>query len=206
MDAVAQNPKLLEPIATVASVVLRLLMALIVAACVLSAVHGWGRHSICVTDWTSDSSYAARDFVPEPGARVASVPRYCTENATTSQNTLAVLGPLVSLAVNVGSLFLLNVLLRGASRDGVHTLRTAGRLRLLGWWLLIGSVVAATAAAVFRTAILASLAQDVDLTALSWLQAWHAPYLAILVGLGLLTFSRITRAGARMREDLEGLI
>ncbi|MDH6699857.1 hypothetical protein ACIQKE_14595 [Streptomyces griseoviridis] len=201
-----QEQKLLEPITTVVSVALRLLMALIVAAFVLSTVHGWGGHSVCVTDWDSNSSYSARGFLPEPGARVGSVPRYCAENASTAQSVLANLGPLTSLTVNVGGLFLLNLLLGGASRDGAHTPRTAGRLRLLGWWLLAGSVVAATVTAVSRTALLASLARDVDLTAFSWLQAWNTPYLALLVGLGLLAFSRITDAGARMREDLEGLV
>ncbi|MGW1091038.1 hypothetical protein ACWD4L_33285 [Streptomyces sp. NPDC002596] len=201
-----QDQKLLEPIITVASVALRLLMALMVAAFILSTVHGWGGGSVCITDWTSNSSYAARDFTPEPGASVGSVPRYCAESATTAQNVLAGLSPLASLALSVGGLFLLNLLLRGASRDGVHTLQTATRLRLLGWWLLAGSVAAATIAAVSQTALLASLARGVDLTAVSWLQAWNAPYLAIFTGLGLLTFARITRAGSRMREDLEGLV
>ncbi|MFJ4919592.1 hypothetical protein [Streptomyces sp. NPDC088725] len=206
VDVVAQDQKLLEPITTVASVVLRLLMALIIAAFILSTVHGWSGHSVCVTDGTSDSSYAARDFIPEPGARVGSVPRYCAQSATTSQNVLAGLGPLVTLAVNVGGLFLLNLLLRGASRGGVHTLQTATRLRLLGWWLLVGAVVAATVTAISRTALLNSLARDADLTPLSWIQVWNPPYMAILVGLGLLAFSRITRVGAKMREDLEGLV
>ncbi|MFJ9631502.1 hypothetical protein ACIQPR_10485 [Streptomyces sp. NPDC091280] len=201
-----QDQKLLEPIATVASVALRLVMALTVAAFVLSTVHGWGGHDVCVTDWNSNSSYAPRGFTAESGARVGSIPRYCAENATAAQNTLAMLGPLTSLAVNLGGLFLLNLLLRGAAREGVHTPQTAGRLRLLGWWLLVGSVLAATVAALARTALLASLARDADLTALSWLQAWHAPWLAILVALGLLAFSRITRAGSKMREDLEGLV
>ncbi|MFE7711620.1 hypothetical protein ACFU6I_39025 [Streptomyces sp. NPDC057486] len=201
-----QDRKLLEPVITVASVALRLLMALMVAAFILSTVHGWGGGSVCSTDWTSNSSYAARDFIPEPGASAGSVPRYCAQSATTAQNILAGLGPLASLALSVGGLFLLSLLLRGASRDGVHTLRTATRLRLLGWWLLVGSVAAAAVAAVSRTALLASLAREVDLTAVSWLQAWNAPCLAIFTGLGLLTFARITRAGSRMREDLEGLV
>ncbi len=201
-----QDQKLLEPITTVASVALRLLMALMVAAFVLSTVHGWRSGTVCSTDWTTNSSYAARDFIPEPGARVGSVPRYCAESATAAQNILANLGPLASLVLSVGGLFFLNLLLRGASRDGVHTLQTATRLRLLGWWLLVGSVAAATVAAVSRTALLASLARGVDITAVSWLQAWNAPYLAIFTGLGLLTFARITRDGSRMREDLEGLV
>ncbi|MEW2128969.1 hypothetical protein [Streptomyces sp. NPDC005435] len=201
-----QDQKLLEPMATVTSVVLRLLMASVITGFVLFIVHGWGGRSVCLTDWTSSSSYAPRDFAPEPGAVVDSVPRYCARSATASQNALASLGPLASLALYAGGLFLLDRLLRGASRDGVHTARAAGRLRLLGWWLLVGSVVAATVAAVSRRALMASLARSADLTALSWLQDWNAPYLAVIVGLGLLTFSRITRAGAAMREDLEGLV
>ncbi|MFJ5019180.1 hypothetical protein [Streptomyces griseoluteus] len=206
MDVVVRDQKLLEPVATVVSVALRLLIALIVAAFILSTVHGWSGRSVCVTDWASDSSYAARDFLPEPGARVVSVPRYCADSATTPQKLLAVLGPLASLVLYAGSLLLLNSLLRGAARDGAHTLRTAGQLRLLGWWLLVGGVLAAVVAAVARTALLGALARSVDLTALSWLQAWNAPYLDMFVGFGLLTFSRITRTGARMREDLEGLV
>ncbi|MFF1921290.1 hypothetical protein ACFVW8_12035 [Streptomyces sp. NPDC058221] len=201
-----QDRKLLEPISTVSSVALRLLMALLIAAFILSTVHGWGNGNICVTDWTSNSSSAARGFVPEPGATAGSVPRYCAENATNTQHILVGIRSLASLILSVGGLFLLNRLLRSATREGVHTPQTAAGLRLLGWWLLVGSVVAQVIAAIAQTALLATLAQDAHLTGVSWLEVWNPPYLAVLTGLGILTFARITRSGSKMREDLEGLV
>ncbi|NUR68552.1 MAG: hypothetical protein HOQ47_22580, partial [Streptomyces sp.] len=57
-----------------------------------------------------------------------------------------------------------------------------------------------------KAAVLAQLATNHDFTASSWLELWSIPYLAVLTGLGLLTFARITRAGAAMREDLEGVV
>lgn len=45
-----------------------------------------------------------------------------------------------------------------------------------------------------------------DFSAGTWLGMWTFPYLAVLTGLGLLTFARITSAGASMREDLEGVV
>ncbi|MFD8512828.1 hypothetical protein ACFV27_17345 [Streptomyces antimycoticus] len=202
-----QEPKLLEPIATVASVALRLIMGLLLAWFLLVIVRGeWGGGSVCVTDWTANSSSSPRAFVPEPGASVDSVPRYCAQEATTGQSILAHLGSLASLVAWIGGLFLLNRLLGGAARTGVHTPEVASRLRLLGWWLVAGSVMTQTIVAFAQTALLGTLSRSADLSAGAWIQAWNPPYLAVLTGLGLLAFARITRVGSKMREDLEGLV
>ncbi|MEU8627300.1 hypothetical protein [Streptomyces sp. NPDC048669] len=202
-----ENKKLLEPIATVASVALRLIMGLLIAWFLLAIIRGeWGGSSVCVTDWTSNSSSSPKAFIPEPGASVDSVPRYCATDATTGQSILAHLGALTSLAAWIGGLHLLNRLLDGASNAGVHTAQTASRLRLLGWWILAGSMIAESVSAVAQTALLGSLSRSADLSAGTWIQSWNPPYLAILTGLGLLAFARITRVGSRMREDLEGLV
>ncbi|MEW2275435.1 DUF2975 domain-containing protein, partial [Streptomyces griseofuscus] len=115
-------------------------------------------------------------------------------------------GSLPSSLLLLGGLYLLHRFLRGAAREGVYTARTASRLRLVGWWLLAGSLVVEFAQANARAALLAALAKNVDFSAGSVLGMWHFPYLAALTGLGVLTFARITRQGVSMREDLEGLV
>jgi hypothetical protein len=199
--------KLLEPMATVVSIVLRTLLVLLTAGLVYSALHGsWGDINVCVADESTTGSGTPGAFVPESGAQVDSIPRYCAENPDASLRLLNELGALPSTFLLISGLFLLHRLLRSAARDGVHTVRTASRLRLLGWWLLVGSLVVEITEANARAALLAELAESADFSAGTWLDMWTAPYLALLTGLGLLTFARITRAGASMREDLEGVV
>lgn len=103
-------------------------------------------------------------------------------------------------------LFLLNRLLRGAARDGIYTLQTASRLRLLGWWLPIGSLTAEFVQSNAKAALIATLAESKDFSARSWLGMWEPPYLTLLTAFGLLTFARITRAGTAMCEDLQSVV
>lgn len=72
--------------------------------------------------------------------------------------------------------------------------------------MLVGSLVVEIVEANARAAVLAALAKSADFSAGTWLDLWTFPYLAVLTGLGLLTFARITHAGASMREDLEGVV
>ncbi|MDH6629192.1 hypothetical protein M2271_007028 [Streptomyces sp. LBL] len=202
-----EDRKMLEPMATVVSVVLRILLAFLTAGLILSVVHGnWANPEICVADESTTSSVTARAFIPENGVEVDSIPRYCAEAPDTQLRFLNELGELPSTLLLISGLFLLHRLLQGAARGGVYTVRTASRLRLLGWWLLAGSLVAAIVEANAEAALLAALAKTADFTAGTWLNLWTPPYLAVLTGLGLLTFARITRAGTSMREDLEGVV
>jgi hypothetical protein len=202
-----EDRKMLEPMATVVSIVLRALLVLLTAGIVYSVIHGsWGGVNVCIADESTTGSGAAGPFAPESGAQVDSIPRYCAENPGAQLRLLNELRELPSTLLLISGLFLLHRLLQGAARDGVYTVRTASRLRLLGWWLLVGSVAVEIAEANARAALLAELAQSADFSAGTWLDMWTAPYLAVLTGLGLLTFARITRAGTSMREDLEGVV
>ncbi|MBA2949484.1 DUF2975 domain-containing protein [Streptomyces himalayensis] len=202
-----EDRKMLEPMATVVSIVLRTLLALLAAGLVHSTIHGsWGDVFVCIADDSTTSSVTADDFVPENGAQVDSIPRYCAESPDAHLRLLNELGELPSTLLLISGLFLLHRLLQGAARDGVYTVQTASRLRLLGWWLLVGSLVVEIIEANARAALLAELAETADFSAGTWLSMWTAPYLAVLTGLGLLTFARITRAGTSMREDLEGVV
>jgi len=202
-----EDRKMLEPMATVVSIVLRTLLVFLTAGLVLSVAHGsWTDRSVCVTDQSTIGSITADVFIPENGAQVDAIPRYCAEAPDAHLRFLNELGELPSTLLLISGLFLLHRLLRGAARGGVYTVRTASRLRLLGWWLLAGSLVAGIIEANAEAALLAALAKSEDFTAGTWLGMWTPPYLAVLTGLGLLTFARITRAGTSMREDLEGVV
>ncbi|KFG72642.1 hypothetical protein [Streptomyces mutabilis] len=202
-----EDRKLLQPFSTVVSVALHVLIAALSVG-VLSKLFlgGWGTGDICVADTTASSSTKPTGFAPEQGASVDSVPRYCVENPSSHQRLLDQLDRLPFLLLMIAVLFLLNRLLQGAARDGIYTLQTVSRFRLLGWWVLLGSLAAEVVQANAKAALIASLAESKDFSAASWLGMWTPPYLAVLIALGLLTFARITRAGTAMREDLQGVV
>lgn len=203
----SEDRKMLEPMATVVSIALRVLLTLVTLGVVFRTVHGgWGSSSVCVTDDSTGGSAGANRFFPEQGVDVGTIPQYCASEPGTSLHLLDELSALPSALLLIGGLFLLHQLLKGAARDGVHTARTASRFRLLGWWLLLGSLLSELVESNLKAAVLAELTTNHELTAGSWLGLWSAPYLLVLTGLGLLTFARITRAGAAMREDLEGVV
>jgi hypothetical protein len=189
------------------SAALRALVALLAAGLVLRVVRGsWGDTVICVTDWSTAVSGVATGIVAEPGARVDAVPRYCAESPGAHLVLLHELGTLPSTLLLIGGLLLLDRLLRGAARDGVHAERTASRLRLLGWWLIVGSLVARITEANAMAALLAALSRTSHFTAGAWLELWTPPYLAVLCGVGLLVFARFTRVGTTLPEDLEEVV
>ncbi|NUO41187.1 MAG: hypothetical protein HOV82_04030 [Streptomyces sp.] len=203
----SEDRKMLEPMATVVSIALRVLLTLVTLGVVIRTVHGgWGSGSVCITDDSTGGSVGAGRFFPEKGASVDAIPRYCADAPGTALHLLDELSTLPSTLLLIGGLFLLHQLLKGAARDGIYTTRTASRFRHLGWWLLLGSLVAQVIESNLKAAVLAQLATNHDFTASSWLELWSIPYLAVLTGLGLLTFARITHAGAAMREDLEGVV
>lgn len=178
------------------------------------SVLGVGEQSVCVTDTTTETSTGSgdpsSDIKAAPGAALVldAHPRYCTKDApSTMQSLLNIQSKLAPFAFTVGALLLVLRLIKGAERDGLYTTRTAGRLRGLGWWLLAGSVLAAILTSIAERALVASLsAGNWSSNAWSGLLLWDVPYMAILTGLGILSFARIMRIGIRMREDLDGTV
>lgn len=70
-----EDRKMLEPMATVVSVVLRLTLALVTAGLVLSVVRGsWGDVVVCIADESTTSSVSPGGFAAESGAQVDSIP------------------------------------------------------------------------------------------------------------------------------------
>ncbi|MFE7672049.1 hypothetical protein ACFU5N_07490 [Streptomyces albidoflavus] len=205
----SEDRKLLEPLTSIVSIALRILLGALVAGFFLNLfVDGvyWGRGDTCVTmDWSGTSGGDFHPYEPLPGAGVDYTPRLCAEEPTTWQRVLSVARTAPTTVLLVGGLYLLDRLLRLAAREGVHTSGTAARLRVLGWWLLLGSLVVETAASVAGGLLLNTLTDD-EVADAAWAQLWSAPYLAVLTGLGLLTFARIVGASARMRDELDAVV
>ncbi|GED89308.1 hypothetical protein TNCT6_63930 [Streptomyces sp. 6-11-2] len=210
-----RNP--LEPISTGVTSVLMLLATLMGMGLFASlfadggSVLGIGQKYICATDAATvinvDEQPIPR-FAPAPGAtfNVNAHPEYCTEAPSTVQSLLNTATQLAPFIFVVGALLLALWVIRSAARDGLYTTQTAERLRRLGWWTLAGSVLTAIATSMVEKALIASLSLNSDISALSGLWSWDVPFMAILAGLGVLSFARIMRVGITMREDLDGTV
>ncbi|MEV0528620.1 DUF2975 domain-containing protein [Streptomyces sp. NPDC050439] len=213
--AKTRNP--LEPMSTTAKALVTFL-ALLLGAGLLGmlfadnvSVLGIGDASVCVTDTTASAGggeETASGFKAAPGADLIldAHPKYCAQDAGMALNMLDTASRLVPLTFTIGALLLVLRLIKGAEREGLYTAQTAGRLRGLGWWLLVGSVLSAILTSVADQAMVASLSADSDAQALAGLFVWDVPFMAICTGLGILSFARIMQIGCTMREELEGTV
>ncbi|MFJ7966514.1 DUF2975 domain-containing protein [Streptomyces sp. NPDC096324] len=211
-----RNP--LEPMSSAVTMIVALFAAVTVLGVFGSmfmdgvSVLGIGDTTICVTDTTTtvgaDDESSPMGFRAAPGVSMGldANPRFCTDDPSAVQGLLNTATQLPSFVFTVGALLLVLRLIRGAEGDGLYTARTARRLRSVGWWLLAGSVLAAITESVGEKALIHSLSRGGDVSALSGLVSWDAPYMAILTGLGVLSFARIMRVGVAMREDLDGTV
>ncbi|QEV16150.1 DUF2975 domain-containing protein [Streptomyces alboniger] len=213
--AKVRNP--LEPMSTAVRAVVTL-VAVLLGAGLLGLlfsdgvqVLGIGDTSVCAEDSTMSVGVGEGPdwgVEPAPGATVDldAHPNYCTTAPSTAQSLLNTATKLVPFVFSTGALLLVLQLIRSAEREGLYTVRTAERLRKLGWWLLAGSTLAAIAGSTAKTGLIASLSRDSEVSALSGLLSWDIPYMAIFTGLGVLSFARVMRVGITMREDLEGTV
>ncbi|MFF0189367.1 DUF2975 domain-containing protein [Streptomyces sp. NPDC005244] len=213
----ASNP--LEPISTAIKAIITVI-AVLLAAGVLGAmtqdgVHfrvlGIGDKNVCASDTSTTvggGEVPPQELQAAPGATVDmdAHPNYCTDDPTTPQSLLNIAKQIPSALFTVGALLLALWLIRGAQGEGLFTARTAYRLRMLGWWLLAGSVLSAVATSVAEQALVGSLSRSDDAGALTGLLIWNAPYMALLTGLGVLSFARVMRIGITMREELDGTV
>ena len=202
-----RNP--LEPLRSITRPLFVLVLACYVAAVVSTLIgnatlFGLGSSVVCV--------HAANLAVPmnlpltgRGGMANSDGADLCVLSASGGQHVAAVLIGLPGPLLFLGALFLLYRVLREAEQGGVFGDRVAGRLRVLGWYLIVGElaamVITGSATAYFVTSA-SKIAPDTSLGTDYW--EWSLP--TLLAGLGALTFARIMRVGARMREDLDGTV
>lgn len=206
-----RNP--LEPMATWVNTILAFLAAVLVLGVVGlftgsgASFFGIGSPTACADVFNGvpiQSEVKVDGTVPGVQANQSTV-SLCTDNPTGGQQTLDVLTQLPSSLAFLGALLIAAWLIRSAGKEGIFTERTAGRLRLLGWFVLVGQVVTTLLESLSRFWLANTMLRD-PLSDMQWLNEWEIPFVALLVGVVFISMARIMRLSTAMREDLEGTV
>ena len=172
---------------------------------------GFGNSPICATNPNSGvSGFSTRGLgiVTKPGAQLdLSAPiGACAAHPSLGQRILDTLTSLPTSLIWVGVLVLLWRLIQIASRRGPFTVAAAGAMRLLGWFILVGGVLATALEGFAKDQLLTTMIVQQNYVG----DAFSAPLKALpvlaLAGAGLLTFARITRLAAVMDDELKGTV
>jgi hypothetical protein len=142
----------IEPFASVISFVARAMIALLVLGLIGAIfwggtdVEGIGAKQICVQDNnigvdTPAGDQAITHFVRPGVAASNNGMNLCANHPSTWQRTLNVFTQLPSSLVAFGAMLLLWWLVAGARRHGPFAAVNGTRLRLIGWWLIIGGLL-----------------------------------------------------------------
>lgn len=207
-----RNP--LEPLTSVTTVLLGLIavgFAAVVASTVFGtgSILGFGRSAVVCADTgdlTAGSATDGLDAQLRSGVDLmANGFRLCAAHPTIGQRLWYALEMLPTTVLFVGGILLAYLLVRNAARNGIYTDAIAGRLRVLGWFLLAGSLIQGVISPMAADKLL-----DTMITGSSGPLSAGAPYQltwpVLLTGVGVLSFARIMRIGATMQEDLEGTV
>ena len=173
---------------------------------------GW--HSICAAASINGMSFngdgqtlvGAHAMVSAGG--VSDPLSVCVMNATDRQRALVYLGSAPLTLFKLALFALVAWLLLVARREGPFVPRVHQMLWFLGWFVIAGSVavsVARDAAGAYFLASAVSVPVPVkdDVVSALYDAVLSVP---VLAGCAVLTLARIMRAGALMRDDLEGTV
>ena len=217
---VTGNRKLTEPLETTT-----LFFGLLFAASLLlgavatlvgtGTIGGLGHAEVCVTDTNIGGGSGGNPFTgtyaAKPGAQLQppnSPLSACARHPGFGQRLLYSLTTMPEVLLWGGILLLLWRLLVIARRHGPFTAQVAGAMRVLGWYIIAGAVVAAAieqlATVLLFNSLVAPSPEGIDSVAFAALRAL-VPVPA-LAGAALLTFARIVRLGAAMDDELQGTV
>jgi hypothetical protein len=105
------------------------------------------------------------------------------------------------------ALFLLERLIREARRDNAFDEGIVRRLRFLGVFLAASTLAASLYTTIVETGLAVSMVDSsVNKPWDMALFGWVFPWAYVVAGLGLVVMSKVVRAGAYMREELEGTV
>ena len=225
-DSVASQRRLVQPLAGILLFVGVLTLVVLLFVGVGSLVGGGmpvvlplsyptgGWHSICANASINGMSFngdgetlvGARAMVSAGG--VSDPLSVCVMNATDRQRALVYLGSAPLTLFKLAIFALVAWLLLVARREGPFVPRVHRMLWFLGWFVIVGSVavsVARDAAGAYFLASAVSVPVPVkdDVVSALYDAVLSVP---VLAGCAVLTLARIMRAGALMRDDLEGTV
>ncbi|WP_020658169.1 hypothetical protein [Amycolatopsis benzoatilytica] len=156
-------------------------------------------------------------IVPGDGGAIqAATVRVCPGEAgpTGSEIALSMGATLPNIVFSALALLLLCRFLWGAARPGLHSPVTPGRLRTLGWFVLVAGPVAAALQYWFQYELAAALLRtpqrqpDFNGQYHAWLQELQMdfPWWCVFAGVAALVVAKLLRIEVRLAEDLEGTI
>jgi hypothetical protein len=209
--------ELTEPLRSVTYILGGLVLALAAITAIttiagVGTIGGFGRGPFCVTqpgtayggsEWPGQLGIAA-----QPGASVTinGTLQACAQHPSLSQRFLYTFTGLPSVLVWAAVLFLLWRLVRTASLNGPFTVPVAAGMRRLGWLIIIGSLVAASAQGAATDALLNTLLRAHNGFGDAVPRFLSVLPVPLLAGAALLTFARIIRRGAAMDEEIQATV
>jgi len=192
-----------------------LLLSVLATLVGTGTIGGIGHAQVCVTDTNigggSDANPFIGTYAAKPGAQLQPPDAplsACAVHPGFGQRLLYSLMTVPGVLLWGGILLLLWRLLVLARRDGPFTARVAGAMRVLGWYIIAGAVLAAAIEQLSTVLLFNSLVtpppEGIDSVIFAALRAL-VPVPA-LAGAALLTFARIVRLGAAMDDELQGTV
>ncbi len=164
---------------------------------------------VCVTDSAMSASHSGLDgsFGSRPGVSIAiDGPRYCLDEASNGQRGRYLMHRVIDLGFPVGALVGALLVIRRARRLGPFTDRTARGVQLLGRYLVVGAAAHHLTTAILGGTLLGDMRDDDVWPYAMALDPRHVLWSAVFTGLGLVTFARLMRLAAEMRQDLDGVV
>ncbi|MBS2532240.1 hypothetical protein KGQ20_05595 [Catenulispora sp. NF23] len=201
-----RNP--LEPLATINGMVLSLLVLGFAAAAIgalfgKATFLGWGQSGdICTTSKDVGTQIQPSPWMPlRTGVTVSpDTIQLCAHNATTVQRWWYSLSQLPGAVTLLTLVLLTYLVLRQAERFGLYSPGIGTRMRVLGWFLSVESILGPTITVYANRKLWATMTDGPS--EIQWVPGW----VALFAGLALLSLARIMRVGSAMREDLEGVV
>lgn len=208
---------LTQPLSNVAGLYGRFLVLYLVLAVfsVKDGVFGGESGSVCVDTGYPAGSGAGPGVLAKHGASVSGSGnvRACALHPSAGQWALFMLTKLPGLALWGCVLLLIWRLLNMAARYGPFTAQSAAVMRLLGWVVAVGSMVAGALGALGADVLTRMLMTPATYTVGGTVEhvLLFAPLEALfpvpaLVGAALISFGRITTVGAAMDEELKATV
>lgn len=142
------------------------------------------------------------------GSFVASTWFVCADDPAAGVRVAAAADLATGMAGLLGSMALLLWAVRGARRVGLFSSTAVRRTRILGWFFLLSAVVGPTVTALLHGLVLADLVDDYPwwrpLGSVSFGADFSA--LAIVVGIGIITFARVLERAVPLQEEVDATV